>query len=472
MEELGTRMKRESVGVKIGEKVLALLLFTDDIVLLAEKKEDLKKQMETLGKWSQEWRMDVNEGKTKVMVVGGDEEVDEEELMIGNKKIGFTDTYEYLGVKLNKRMARREVGEEILRKMDEAVKKRKGVLSMKYMSVKTKTQLYKTYVRPVVEYGSEVWMMNKSEENAAEAKQMTLIKELLKLPKRMSNCVIRGDCELEKLKVRRNGRMLKQWARGMNEERGSLLRICTEMKYAFRGAKKSWPNMIGELLKTYRLEDEAEKLKEEEMTLNEFIKKMENRIEEVMVEDWKKEVREMKNGRYFKVKKEYGVEEWMKEEWNESKRIKMMWRSNASGLMEEKWRRKRGNDDSDDDEMEGTEKGVCPMCKKEMEETVEHVLLQCSAYDEIREEFGKVMTVIMGEGKEKWMKELKSWKEDKIMNVLVGDGSGIEEEVRTKVVDMTEQLLFKIYYQRKQQISLDSDAEQLCGAHGTMITMA
>eukprot|EP00033_Pygsuia_biforma_P003643 GCRY01003989.1.p2 GENE.GCRY01003989.1~~GCRY01003989.1.p2 ORF type:complete len:118 (-),score=9.09 GCRY01003989.1:18-371(-) len=62
MEELMSRMKRECVEVKIEEKILALLLFADDIVLMAEKKEDLEKQMEVLGRWSEEWRMDVNVG--------------------------------------------------------------------------------------------------------------------------------------------------------------------------------------------------------------------------------------------------------------------------------------------------------------------------------------------------------------------------------------------------------------------------
>lgn len=474
MEELVTRMKRECVGMKIEEKILSLLLFADDIVLMAEKKEDLEKQMEVLGKWSKEWRMDVNEGKTKVMVVGGDEEDEEEEMMIGDKKIGFAATYEYLGVMLNKKMSRKEIGEEIVRKMDDSIKKRKGVLSMRYLSLKTRVNMYKTYVRSVVEYASEVWMMNKNEENKMEAKQMMLMKELMKLPNRMSNCVIRGDCELEKLKMRRDERMLKQWAKGATEKEGSFLKICTMMKYAFRGAKKSWPRMIGEMLKKYRLEGDAEKLKRKEMSVDEFVKLMKRRMKEYMIEDWMKEVREMKNDRYLRVKKKYGIEEWMKEEWCEGKRIKMLWRSNASGLMEERWRRKRENDEDDvDDELRENEGGICPMCLCEVDETVEHVLMACPEYSELREAFNVVLrAVLIDEGKEGWLKEVKDWNESMMMNVLVGDASVMRPEVRATVTNQTEQLLLKIFYKRKQQLATDSNAEQLCGAHGTMITMA
>eukprot|EP00033_Pygsuia_biforma_P001839 GCRY01002057.1.p1 GENE.GCRY01002057.1~~GCRY01002057.1.p1 ORF type:complete len:332 (-),score=19.18 GCRY01002057.1:48-1043(-) len=307
--------------------------------------------------------------------------------------------------------------------------------------------MYKTYVRPRIEYGSEVWMLNKIEENAAEAKQMMLMKGVLKLPKRMSNCVIRGDCELETLKIRRDLRMMKQWARGVTAKEGSLLRVCTEMKYAFRGAKKSWPRMIEELMNKYKLEDEARKMIRKEILADEFVKIMKKRVEEHTIEEWMKEVRGMKNGRYLRIKKKYGIEDWMKENWNEGKRIKMMWRSNASGLMEERWRRTKNvdvGDDEDDVRMRRMEQGICPMCLNEEEETVEHVLMTCSKYSGIREAFDVVLkAIILEKGKEGWLKELKDWDEDMRINVLVGVGSILPTAVRTTVTDQIEQLLQK-----------------------------
>lgn len=39
------------------------------------------------------------------------------------------------------------------------------------------------------------------------------------------------------------------------------------------------------------------------------------------------------------MKTRFGVENWMKEQWSEGKRIKLMWRSGAHQLNEEIWRR-------------------------------------------------------------------------------------------------------------------------------------
>ena len=42
MEEFTQRIKDKEIGIKIGEEILSLLLFADDVVLMAENKEQLQ----------------------------------------------------------------------------------------------------------------------------------------------------------------------------------------------------------------------------------------------------------------------------------------------------------------------------------------------------------------------------------------------------------------------------------------------
>ena len=57
MEELTQRIKKTGVGIKIGGDILSILLFADDVVLLTEAWEDMKKLLEEVGKFSEDREM-------------------------------------------------------------------------------------------------------------------------------------------------------------------------------------------------------------------------------------------------------------------------------------------------------------------------------------------------------------------------------------------------------------------------------
>ena len=52
----------------VGEDVLRILLFADDLVLFAEDDVNLQKMLEVLQSYSQKWRFEINVGKSNVMV--------------------------------------------------------------------------------------------------------------------------------------------------------------------------------------------------------------------------------------------------------------------------------------------------------------------------------------------------------------------------------------------------------------------
>ena len=52
---------------------MQFLLFADDLMLMAEKDEDIEKNLRIIGQVMTEWKMKINWGKTKTMVVKGEE---------------------------------------------------------------------------------------------------------------------------------------------------------------------------------------------------------------------------------------------------------------------------------------------------------------------------------------------------------------------------------------------------------------
>ena len=70
INDLALEIKDSKIGLKIDENLLVnILLYADDIVLLAENEQDLQSLLFIVEKWWQKWRLDVNLSKTNILHV-------------------------------------------------------------------------------------------------------------------------------------------------------------------------------------------------------------------------------------------------------------------------------------------------------------------------------------------------------------------------------------------------------------------
>ena len=60
---LAKKINAETKGIKVGERRVRLLLYADDIVLLAESAKDLQKMLDIVTQYSRQWRFRVNPKK-------------------------------------------------------------------------------------------------------------------------------------------------------------------------------------------------------------------------------------------------------------------------------------------------------------------------------------------------------------------------------------------------------------------------
>ena len=100
---LARELKERGQGVDIGGRRVQMLLYADDIVLLAETPGDLQRMLQVVSEYSQKWRFRVNpkKGKSEVMVFGRKKKT-AQKWMLAGKQIGETSVYKYLGVELCK----------------------------------------------------------------------------------------------------------------------------------------------------------------------------------------------------------------------------------------------------------------------------------------------------------------------------------------------------------------------------------
>ena len=70
IDSMAREAKTLGLGVDYGGQLVAILLYADDVVLLANLQEDLQKLLDAAAAFFKRWRLEVNLRKTKVMAFG------------------------------------------------------------------------------------------------------------------------------------------------------------------------------------------------------------------------------------------------------------------------------------------------------------------------------------------------------------------------------------------------------------------
>jgi hypothetical protein len=101
---LATLLKSKGFGVKLGGIQLACLLYADDLVLIADSKEQLQEMMNTTTEFLQQWRFIVSARKTQVVAFGRGEtrSLKDRVWQIGNEMVHDVRSYKYLGLVFEK----------------------------------------------------------------------------------------------------------------------------------------------------------------------------------------------------------------------------------------------------------------------------------------------------------------------------------------------------------------------------------
>jgi len=160
---------------------LNILLFADDVVLLANSSQDLQKLLDAVYEYSQKWRFRWNCAKSKVMCFGSRNE-QKQRFFLGK----------YLGVLLQANLS--WTGAK--KAFEDRAKTRIPLITktvIEGLSVKTGEKLWESMLRPVLEYAAEAW--GDGDWKQAEQIQDKVGRTLLGLSKNTPGEVPRGELD-------------------------------------------------------------------------------------------------------------------------------------------------------------------------------------------------------------------------------------------------------------------------------------
>lgn len=216
INDLAIELKQANCGAwidEMGVHQLTTLLYADDIVLLTNTLDEMKRLLDIVDRYSYKWRFEVNHLKCGLLRFNpsGSTQPDTQ-LHIGSKVIPWVQSYKYLGIELHNNSPFIQFKERMsvtARRVCHSVAAM-GMYSGK-LPVNISSRVYEAMVRPLLEYGSEVWSTDPWKE--AEAIQHYMAKLILQCPSRSSHIGCQGELGWMSMEGRWQMRRLNLWGK-------------------------------------------------------------------------------------------------------------------------------------------------------------------------------------------------------------------------------------------------------------------
>jgi hypothetical protein len=160
INDLAIDINNLNLGIETGiEEEISILMYADDIVLMADNEDNLQKMLDTLNNWTTLWHLEVNLDKTKVMHCRKQStQVTDRNVHSGMNTLNTCTSYRYLGFEVFETCDYTD-GVKLL---NAAGSRAIWALTAKHYNTKGLSfqvieKLYFNTVVPVTDYASEIW---------------------------------------------------------------------------------------------------------------------------------------------------------------------------------------------------------------------------------------------------------------------------------------------------------------------------
>ena len=222
--DIVTNLKKENINaVTLGNTEVDLLLYADDIVVLADTKIDLQRKLNVLSNYFNKLHLKINNDKTKIVVFrNGGNLKKTDKWFINGKEIQVVNNFTYLGVRFESISILTNVEKIFKSKARVALSAIwKPLITLKIQKMKVRVKLFEALVRSTLFYCLPVWLnINK---NKIETIQNLFYKKLFNLHREIPSCIIHREMQINSLEVKAMEYILNYWGKILTEDENSLL---------------------------------------------------------------------------------------------------------------------------------------------------------------------------------------------------------------------------------------------------------
>ena len=203
-------------GVEYGDNSISMLLYADDIILIASDEHKLQRMLDALDENCKTWRLTINPNKSKIVHFRRKScPRSTQQFHCGNKAIEIVNSYEYLGLVLSEfldfQITAKVVSQSASRALGLLISKDKAFGGMPYECF---SKCYDALVQSIINYGAAVW--GSTGYSCIAAVQNRACRYFMGLGKYAPNLAIQGDMGWSLPEHRQWICVIRQWCRMIN----------------------------------------------------------------------------------------------------------------------------------------------------------------------------------------------------------------------------------------------------------------
>ena len=159
INDLPPELNEMNAGVYMGGEQLSLLMYADDIVMLAPNEDCAQKQLNVMTEWCGRWGMHINPKKSQVVHVRNyQRERSKKALQCCGHKLEYVSTYKYLGFILHEHLSPQKTVESLTSAASRSFGRIVNIFKkLSNMGIGTYETLYDSYVKSIMNYAAAVW---------------------------------------------------------------------------------------------------------------------------------------------------------------------------------------------------------------------------------------------------------------------------------------------------------------------------
>ena len=357
---------------------LFILLFADDIVLLAETAVGLQNQLNNLYRAASQLELKVNMDKSNIIVFRKGGFLGRYERWIyGSSEITVVNSYKYLGIYFSTKLSFKYACEDLANRAKKALLRILCVIyKLECNSVQLYFKLFDAQVQPVVQYGAEIWGLGTAAQNI-ENVHLFAMKKFLGVEPRTPNDFLYGDLGRYPIYLNSYVKCISYWLKLLCMDEDRLPRKAYKMLYVLdEKGKHTWATDVRTTLCRYGYA--MVWIYQGVGCINAFLSNFKQRIIDCRWQDWNNHIESSERFHFYRsFKSGKDTEPYVL--LNISRFVKSAltrFRFGISAITVHSLRFKRTD----------TRDLLCPLCKSATEDEI-HFVLCCPAYHDLRQRF-------------------------------------------------------------------------------------
>ena len=367
--------KRGGNGIQLfpGVAEIAILLFADDIVLIADTVFELQKKLNVLQETAFRLGLIVNMDKSKVVVFRkGGPLAAHEKWFIGNNQLLVVNQYCYLGLIFSSTLSSNIMMSNLaVRGRTALVTVLKALAKVQNISTDVFFKLFDAQIQTILLYGAEMWGMENC--NVLENVHLYAMKKCLRVPIFTPNVMIYGDTGRHEIGINAIVRSIKYWLKilKMNESR-YVRKVYNMMLHD--DCSDNWAGKIKEVLFRFNFVDIWES--QQVVNTDLFLRNLRDRMIHVSNTNWLNTLYGSERYGIYRMFKKFRYKEQYLNVIDSTTNRKLLtfFRMGVSSIFSH---RSRFTPHADT---------LCPLCNEYEEDDI-HFLLHCPVYYDLRQKY-------------------------------------------------------------------------------------